>query len=123
MRGKLLVALIAALLITVAPVASASAHAFPDRSLPAVGGTVTQSPPEIRIWFTQKLEPAFSTIEVFDASGSRVDQGNSSVDAQDPSVLLVSLKPLGAGTYKVTWHVVSVDTHATEGNFSFTVKP
>ena len=33
----------------------------------------------------------------------------------------IGLKPLNAGTYKVHWHAVSVDTHTTEGDFTFTV--
>jgi hypothetical protein len=31
--------------------------------------------------------------------------------------------PLTPGTYRVSWRVVSVDTHPTEGNFTFTIKP
>jgi len=119
--AALVAAALAMMLLAAAPIAPAFAHAFPDHSVPAVGGTVTQPPSEIRIWFTQKLEPAFSAIEVTDASGTRVDQNDAQVDAQDPTLLRVSVKPLAPGTYKVVWHVVSVDTHATEGNFSFTV--
>lgn len=122
MRPKKLVAYLAAALLTTAAIAPAFAHAFPDRSVPAVGGAIGQSPAEIRIWFTQKLEPSFSNIEVLDASGARVDQNDTKVDAQDPTLLSVSVRPLAAGTYKVVWHVVSVDTHATEGSFSFTIK-
>ena len=33
----------------------------------------------------------------------------------------VSLKSLSPGTYRVRWHVLSVDTHKTEGSFTFTV--
>ncbi len=109
--------------LAIAPVEPALAHAFPDHSMPAVGATISQSPADIRIWFTQKLEPAFSTIEVLDPSGARVDLDDAQVDAQDPSLLRVSVKPLAAGNYKVIWHVVSVDTHITDGNFSFTVRP
>ena len=38
-------------------------------------------------------------------------------------VLQVKLKPLPPGVYTVVWHVTSVDTHKTEGHFTFTVKP
>ena len=122
MRKQKLVANLAAVLLTIAPTAPAFAHAFPDHSVPVVGGIIAQSPTEIRIWFTQKLEPSFSTIEVLDVSGARVDQGDTKVDAQDPTLLRVSVKPLAAGIYKVVWHVVSVDTHTTDGSFSFTVR-
>ena len=52
-----------------------------------------------------------------------VDKADPHVDAADPTLLHVSVKLLTAGTYKVHWHVLSVDTHRTEGNFSFTVAP
>jgi len=100
---------------------AAFAHAFPDHALPAVGSTVAQAPHQVEIWFTEKLEPAFSRIDVTDAKGERVDRGDTRLDPQNPSLLLVSLEPLRPGTYKVHWHVVSVDTHATEGDFTFTV--
>jgi copper resistance protein C len=101
---------------------AAIAHAHLDHAQPAVGSTVAPAPTEVRIWFTQKLEPAFSKIEVRDASGAAVDNGNAAVDAADASLLHVSLKPLKPGTYKVNWHAVSVDTHSTEGDFAFSVK-
>ena len=39
------------------------------------------------------------------------------------TILRASLKPLAAGTYKVVWRVVSVDTHVTNGDFRFTMAP
>jgi methionine-rich copper-binding protein CopC len=33
----------------------------------------------------------------------------------------IGLKPLAPGSYRVRWHALSVDTHNTEGSFSFTV--
>jgi methionine-rich copper-binding protein CopC len=36
-------------------------------------------------------------------------------------MLLVTLKPIKPGTYRVTWRVLSVDTHVTEGDFTFRV--
>ena len=108
------------LLAAVAP--RAEAHAFLDHSEPKVGGAVTNSPAEVKIWFTQELEPAFSSIEVKNARGKEVDKKDVHLDAKDRSLLIVSLPQLPADTYTVTWHVVSVDTHRTQGQFEFTVK-
>ena len=119
-NSTFLVALSSLLLAAAAP--RAFAHAFPDHAQPAVGSTVSPAPAEVKIWFTGKLEPAFSKIEVQDAGGASVDQSNAAVDPQDATLMHVSLKPLPAGTYKVHWHAVSVDTHATDGDFTFTVK-
>ena len=88
---------------------------------PAVGSTVQTSPSEVRIRFTENIEPAFSSIQVFDASGKEVDKRDLHLDRSDHALLHVSLPRLGAGTYKVVWRVVSVDTHVTNGNFTFRV--
>jgi hypothetical protein len=100
---------------------AAQAHAFLDHANPAVGSSLKQPPATISIWFTQELEPAFSTVEVRDQSGGRVDAGDAQVDAKDATLLHATLKPLPPGTYKVTWRVVSVDTHPTDGTFTFRV--
>ena len=68
--------------------------------------------------FTQKLEAAFSSVTVTGPSGQRVDAGKARVNGNQMSV---SLKGGGAGTYHVNWHVLSVDTHTTEGNYTFQV--
>ena len=121
MRQIFFIARVVLLLLALTTAPPVFAHAFPDHAVPSVGSVVAQSPAQVQIWFTQKLEPAFSRIEVLDAGGQRVDGGDASVDAQDPSLLRVSLKKLAPGTYKVVWHVLSVDTHATEGDFTFKV--
>jgi methionine-rich copper-binding protein CopC len=96
----------------------AEAHAFLDHAEPRVGSTVQTAPREISLAFTQELEPAFSTVEVRDANGARVDQGKARVSAD---TMHIGLKPLPPGTYKVHWHALSVDTHTTEGTFSLQV--
>jgi copper resistance protein C len=98
----------------------ATAHAFLDHAEPRVGNTVATAPREVTLWFTQKLEPAFSTITVTNAAGQRVDTGKTRVSGSQMSV---SLRPGGMGTYHVTWRVLSVDTHTTDGNFAFHVGP
>lgn len=102
---------------------TASAHAFLDRSEPRVGATTAKPPAEVRIWFTQRLEPAFSKIQVFNAQGKELDKRDSHVDTKDRNLLVVSLPQLPRGTYKVSWHVVSVDTHRSQGDFKFTIEP
>jgi methionine-rich copper-binding protein CopC len=84
---------------------------------------VSQAPSELTLSFTQNLEPAFSSVDVLDEKGAKVDKGNVQVDPNDGALLRVSLNPLPPGTYKVVWHVVSVDTHPTEGDFTFQVSP
>jgi copper resistance protein C len=97
------------------------AHAFLEHAEPGVGSTVQTSPNEVRIRFTENIEPAFSSIQVFDASNRQVDKRDVHLDRSDHALLHVSLPRLGAGTYKVVWRVVSVDTHTTNGSFMFRV--
>jgi copper resistance protein C len=96
----------------------ASAHALLDHAEPRVGNTVATAPREVTLWFTQRLEPAFSTIIVTNAAGQRVDAGKTRVSGNQMSV---SLRSGGAGTYRVNWRVLSVDTHRTDGSFTFRV--
>ena len=119
-HSRFVIASSALLLAAMTP--RAFAHAFPDHAQPAIGSTVSPAPGEVKIWFTEKLEPAFSKLDVHDAAGAAVDKGDAAVDPQDAALMHVSLKQLPAGTYKVHWHAVSVDTHTTDGNFTFTVK-
>jgi methionine-rich copper-binding protein CopC len=113
MRNKLILPLPLLLL----GAAAAHAHAFLDHASPRVGSTVRAPPREVTLWFTQQLEPSFSSAQVRDSSGARVDQGAHASGMQ----LHVPVKSLPPGTYKVHWRVLSVDTHTTEGNFSFRV--
>jgi methionine-rich copper-binding protein CopC len=101
----------------------AQAHAFLDHAEPRVGSKISAAPAVVKIWFTQELEPAFSSIKVFDASGSEVDKKDTHQDDADKKLLIVSLNSLPAGEYKVVWQVVSVDTHRTNGDFKFHVTP
>ncbi len=98
------------------------AHAYLDHATPKVGSTVTSPPAKVKIWFTQELEPAFSSVEVKNSRDQEVDKQDAHVDAKDKSLLEVSLPPLPAGTYTVIWHAVATDTHRTQGHFEFTVK-
>jgi methionine-rich copper-binding protein CopC len=105
-------------LLLVLATGQASAHAMLDHAEPRVGNKVAAAPRQVTLWFTQKLEPAFSAITVTNAAGQRVDTGKTRVSGSQMSV---SLRAGGTGTYHVNWHVLSVDTHTTEGNFTFQV--
>jgi len=112
---------LARVLLFLCVASSAHPHALLDHANPRVGSTVASAPMELLLWFTQKLEPAFSNVEVRDSNGARVDEGHAQVDPSDGSLLRVALKPLPTGSYEVRWRVLSVDTHTTEGRFRFIV--
>ena len=96
----------------------AQAHAFLDHASPLVGSTVDAAPHEVSLSFTQNLEPSFSTVEVTGPNGARVDVGKAQISG---NTMRVGLKAAGSGTYHVHWHALSVDTHTTQGSFTFHV--
>ena len=110
-------------LLVLLPPARVGAHVFLERSDPAVGGEIHSAPAAVRIWFTEAIEPASSTIQVFDATGRQVDKKDTHLNRSNHSLLEVSLSRLGPGIYKVVWRVMSADTHVTNGDFKFQTAP
>lgn len=99
---------------------SVGAHAALEGSNLAANSAVEEQPSQVELWFTEPMAPDFSSIEVLNEAGERVDNGDSAVDASDPKRLTVSLPPLEAGTYTVAWKNLStVDGHPRSGAFVF----
>jgi copper resistance protein C len=101
----------------------AFAHAFLQHASPPVGSELPVSPSAVTITYTEGVEPDFSTIEVQNEQGGRVDKADPHLLGGDQTKLSVSLPQLPPGKYTVIWHVTSVDTHKTEGRFNFSVAP
>jgi len=102
---------------------AAFAHAQLVKASPAVGGTVA-SASEIRLTFSEGVEPRFSRISLTAAGGAAVPLGAAKTEGGDATVFVAPIpKPLAPGVYTVKWSAVSVDTHHTQGDFRFTVKP
>jgi methionine-rich copper-binding protein CopC len=97
-------------------------HASLVRSSPARRATLTTAPDRVQLWFNEAIEPRFSSVSVRDAAGQQVDRGDPRVAAEDPKRLTVGLRPLGPGTYRVRFRVLSVDGHVVESEFPFTLR-
>jgi copper resistance protein C len=120
--AKQLFALVSTLALFIAA-SPASAHALLKQASPGVGSTVAASPSEIRINFSEGVEPSFSGLTLTSEAGAAVPLGKSHVDPGDDSTLITPVsQPLKPGVYTVKWHAVAVDTHKTQGSFQFTVK-
>ena len=96
----------------------AIAHARLVNSDPAANAKV-KSPGQIKLQFSESLEPAFSSAGLTDAGGKTVPVSKS-VGGDTITLLPLTLKP---GVYKVTWHSVGQDTQRLAGSFGFTVIP
>jgi methionine-rich copper-binding protein CopC len=103
-------------------VPAAFAHAFLDHAVPGVGLTVSAPVREIRLYYTQGVVTAFSHVHVASAAGAVIPSGKLVNAPSDQQTVIVRLgRALGPGTYSLSWQVTSVDTHVTQGTFTFTV--
>lgn len=100
----------------------AFAHALLDKSEPARRATLSKPPAAVRLWFNERLEPSFSSLDVLDAAGRPVTTEAARVSAQDSKLLELALPALAPGTYTVRYKVLSVDGHTVKASFPFTVK-
>jgi methionine-rich copper-binding protein CopC len=113
--------IIASLALLLSGITAAFAHGELKRAVPPVGGTVATAPNEVTVTFNEPLETAFSTVVVRDSTGKQVDKADTHIDKDDRTIMRVSLQPLPPGVYTVKWRAVTVDTHHTEGTFTFKV--
>lgn len=117
------VAIMGAVLLLAAGATGAQAHAHIEHAVPAVASVVQKAPDTVEITFNEVVEPAFSTIEILDGQGGRVEIGKVRPALDDAKTLRIGAKLPRPGVYLVVWRVLSVDTHRSTGNFKFTWAP
>jgi methionine-rich copper-binding protein CopC len=126
MNRRTLVTVLASLFLPLLGVTSRPApvesHAVLVKSFPAARAVLSRPPGRVQLWFSERLEPAFSSASVWSASGKQVDKRDAGVSPDDPKQLSVSLGSLEPGTYTVRCRILSVDGHVVEANFPFTIK-
>jgi copper transport protein len=110
-----------------------SAHAILVRASPAPNAMLRIPPARVLLWFSERLDPAFSTAYVVRAEtasvsslgerATHVDLGDGHVAAADPREFVLSLKPaLPPAVYLVVYRSRSADDgHTLSGAFLFTV--
>jgi copper transport protein len=100
----------------------AEAHANLLRAVPEPNAVLQQPPAQVTLWFSERIAPAFSALQVLDAQGQRVDHDDNAVDQEEATTLTVTLPPVPQGLYTVAWKNVSmVDGHRVRGAFVFAV--
>lgn len=97
----------------------ASSHAYVARSTPGDGETLLRAPKQVKVWFTESIEPKLTTLKLVDAQGKAVSGTTQALEGD--SVLILHLPSLASGAYTVQWQVLSTDSHVTKGTISFTV--
>ncbi|UPT56137.1 copper homeostasis periplasmic binding protein CopC [Dickeya zeae] len=103
---------------------AALAHAHLKSQTPAADKVIAAqtAPSSLTLLFSEDIEPAFSGVELT-LAGQAVSVGKATVENDHHNVMVVPIeKPLASGSYQVSWHVLSVDGHKTQGSYRFDVK-
>ncbi|WP_162179470.1 copper resistance CopC/CopD family protein [Thermogemmatispora carboxidivorans] len=102
---------------------TAEAHAVLLRSDPSQDALLRTAPTEVRLWFSEDLNPTLSSAAVVNSHSQRVDKGDAHVSSSDHRELDLGLKAnLPPDVYVVVWRSVSnVDGHVLRGSFLFTI--
>src|SRR5262249_377980 len=100
----------------------ASAHATLGRSDPRANAQLQAPPSQVRLWFSENVNPGTSRIVVVDPTNRQVDGGDSHVNPGDSTEIDVSLPLLSSGTYIVTYQTQSADDgHVSGGSYIFRI--
>ena len=111
---------VVAVAAAVAVVGTASAHPFTDETVPARFSSAPVGTSEVIVRYSESVEIAHSSLEVFDGDGNRVDNGDTSYHGDGDTALVVTTAPLEEGTYTVASKVLSrVDGHLVPSAFVF----
>lgn len=111
----------AALLLVLGAPLVASAHATLVESDPADGDRLDTGPGEVTLLFSEPIDVPVAAIRVYDGAGERVDSGDSAPGPSAEMVRVTLPGSVSAGTYVVTWGVVSLDGHPIRGAFTFQI--
>lgn len=109
-----------ALLASLLGASTAFAHAHLKSSTPAPDSTVT-APADLRLSFSEGVEATFTKVSLSKDGTEVAIKGLETPDADKKTLVVTPAAPLAAGTYTVQWNAVSVDTHKSEGTYSFKV--
>lgn len=120
-RGAIVLAAVVASALAVP--AAAWAHAALLRTSPEASRTVNKPPADVRLTYSEPIEPRFAIVSVTNAEGRQVTAGNPGGAPGQPQTLVTPLERVPEGWYLVFWRVISADGHPVRGAFTFAVGP
>lgn len=103
--------------------APAGAHLRLESSSPAQGDTVRTSLTEIRLTFSQAVEPRYTSFTLLDNMGNALELGTlEPVGPGKVREYVYRLQhPIVAGDFVVRWKTAGADGHVVSGSFDFSV--
>lgn len=117
---KLVVLLLFGTILLAATSGLALAHSELIQSKPAPGEQLADSPPEIRLTFSEPVA-ANSQIVLLTDSFESIEGLVPQFNPEHPEVVYTPLPPLEAGIYTVQWAAASADGHEIRGSYTFSV--
>lgn len=109
-----------ALLASLLGASAAFAHVHLKSATPAADSTVA-APADLRLTFSEGVEATFTKVSLSKDGTEVAIKGLETPDADKKTLVVTPAAPLAAGNYKVVWNAVSVDTHKSNGEYSFKV--
>ena len=97
----------------------ALAHAKPQAQSPNANAVLSDVK-EIRLQFSERLEPAFCTLNVISEDGKKLLLDKPQIN--DKTLVVPLPDNLAKGRYTVKWSVVSVDGHRTKSSYQFSLQ-
>jgi methionine-rich copper-binding protein CopC len=93
------------------------------KSTPASGERLTASPSEIKLWFNERPEIAFTSVTLLRADSTKIVTIKAVATADSMAVSAPLPSPLAPGSYLITWRTASKDGHAIRGTYGFSIAP
>jgi putative copper export protein/methionine-rich copper-binding protein CopC len=125
MRNRSRQALYGILFSTLAVIATPAllfAHAHLLRSTPGANATLSAPPTSLSLWFSERPEVKFTTLQLLDSAGAAITLGEvTRLDGGANGLTAKISTTLAAGKYTVVWKTAAEDGHASNGKFSFVV--
>lgn len=119
LRVILSIALVLAIWAHAAPVL---AHAQLIKAEPARRAVLDKAPKQVRLWFNEEIEGAYTSLSVLGANKKPVTDAKPEVVSDDPKSIVLPLPDLKPGKYTVKFRVLSVDGHIVDESFNYKVK-
>jgi len=100
----------------------AAAHSDLESSEPGQGQVLADPPHQLVLRFTEPVSVQLANVNLFGAGGRAVPLGDPAHPPRDETTVEVPIQEtLAAGSYTVTFHLVSEDSHPVDGSIRFRV--
>ena len=112
-----------AALAATATLATGMVHNHLVKRSPGKDEQLAAAPKEVRLWFSERPEVAFTSITLMQADSTRLATVKAVATADSLAVAMPLTLPLPPGKYLVGWRTASRDGHAIRGVFGFSITP